>query len=600
MQTPRLLSKLALHALNTVNLRRLPMLHSVAAIGLAAIGGFMPASAVDSASPKRGMVATIHPLATESGLAALRAGGNAIDAAVACALTLGVVDGQNSGIGGGCFLLIRHGDGACTAIDGRETAPIKAGKNMYVRRGRAVPELSLHGSLSVGVPGELAALAMASARFGRLPLAQHLENAATLADRGFPIGKSYAGRLAIAARELASLTNGAGGRPLLGNVEFVEFRRLFLPQDGSDPKPDLWLRQPELSQTYRDIAAKGTGWFYHGPFAYKAAEALRQSGGLLTGPDFSRYEAKLRDPLRTTYRGSELIGFPPPSSGGVHVAEILNILEGFDLPSMDPESVDFIHLVTEAMKLAFADRAHWLGDPDFARVPRALVSKEYAQHLARKIRMDRATPVPKYGNPPHVDSEWFGKHTTHFSTADSEGNWVACTATVNTTFGSKVIVPGTGVVLNNQMDDFAAQPGVPNGFGLVGAKANAIAPGKRPLSSMSPTVVLRNGRPVLAVGAAGGPTIISQTLLAVLRTIDFGQSPSQALAGVRFHHQWKPDQLLIEKRAGETTIQALRQRGHNVKVEDKLGATQAVGWNATEGGFTGAADPRSEGTANGW
>ncbi len=463
-----------------------------------------------------------------------------------------------------------------------------------------MPELSLHGSLSVGVPGELAALAMASARFGRLPLSQLLENAASLADRGFPIGKSYAGRLAIAARELASLTNAAAGRPLQGNLEFVEFRRLFLPLDGSEPQPNTWLRQPELGRTYRDIAAGGTAWFYKGPFANLATKALRQSGGLLSRSDFSRYEAKLRAPLRTTYRGSELIGFPPPSSGGVHVAEILNILEEFDLSSMDPESADFIHLVTEAMKLAFADRAHWLGDPDFTRVPRALVSKDYAQHLARKIRMDRASPVPKHGNPPQAGSDWFGKHTTHFSTADSAGNWVACTATVNTTFGSKVVVPGTGVVLNNQMDDFAAQPGVPNGFGLVGAKANAIASGKRPLSSMSPTIVLRDGRPILAVGAAGGPTIISQTLLAILRTVDFGQSPSQALAGVRFHHQWQPDQLLIEKRAGEPIISTLRQRGHNVAVVDNLGATQAVGWNSTEGGFTGAADPRSEGTAIGW
>ncbi|MSU34129.1 MAG: gamma-glutamyltransferase [Pedosphaera sp.] len=578
----------------------LRILSSIAAFALATVSGVTPANAEDSAVFKHGMVATIHPLATDSGITALRAGGNAIDAAIACALTLGVVDGQNSGIGGGCFFLIRRADGSCIAIDGRETAPMTVGKNLYIRDGRAVAELSLHGSLSVGVPGELAALAIASTRFGRLPLAVHLENAASLADRGFPLGKSYAGCLATAARELAALTNAAGGRPLAGNSEFSEFRRLFLPLNRSDPQPETWLQQPDLSHTYREIAAKGPDWFYRGPFASRASECLRQSGGLLTRGDFSGYEAKLREPLRTTYRGCELIGFPPPSSGGVHVAEILNILETFNLPSMDPNSADFIHLVTEAMKLAFADRAHWLGDPDFAKVPRALISKEYARHLGQKIRMDRATPVPKHGNPAHAGSEWFGKHTTHFSTADSDGNWVACTATVNTTFGSKVVVPGTGVVLNNQMDDFAAQPDVPNAFGLVGAKANAIAPGKRPLSSMSPTVVLRNGQPILAVGAAGGPTIISQTLLPILRTVDFRQNPSNALAGVRFHHQWKPDSLLIEKRAGEVILEALRQRGHTLVVVDDLGATQAVGWNATDGEFTGAADPRSEGSAKGW
>jgi gamma-glutamyltranspeptidase/glutathione hydrolase len=330
------------------------------------------------------------------------------------------------------------------------------------------------------------------------------------------------------------------------------------------------------------------------------AQWMKANGGLITAEDFRRYEIKLRTPLRATYRGHEIIGFPPPSSGGVHVAQVLNILEHFDLKALRANSPDFIHVVTEAMKLAFADRAHWLGDPDFAPVPRGLVSKEYAATLARKIDRQRASPVPAHGTPERAAEDVFGKHTTHFSTADAEGNWVACTATINTSFGSKVVVPGTGVVLNNEMDDFALQPGVPNYFGLVGAEANAVAPGKRPLSSMSPTLVLRDGRPLLSVGAAGGPTIISQTLLAIVHTIDFGLPVDAALAQPRFHHQWQPDELRIEKSVPEKVRRELERRGHKLKVVDSLGAAQAVAFDARRGAFRGAADPRGEGVAGGF
>src|SRR2546427_702546 len=265
---------------------------------------------------------------------------------------------------------------------------------------------------------------------------------------------------------------------------------------------------------------------------------------------------------------------------------------------MGPSSADFIHVVTEAMKLAFADRAYWLGDPDFARVPRNLVAKDYAAKLARQIRMDRDAVVAQHGTPESATEDVFQKHTTHFSTADAEGNWVACTATVNTSFGCKVVIPGTGVVLNNQMDDFSAQPGATNYFGLVGAEANAIAPGKHPLSSMCPTIVLQNGKPVLSVGAAGGPTIISQTVLAIIDTVDFGMDPATALAQPRFHHQWKPDELVVEKRVGEDVMRELERRGHRLKRVESLGAAQAVGLNHQ--GFVGAHDPRVEGKAAGW
>jgi len=327
---------------------------------------------------------------------------------------------------------------------------------------------------------------------------------------------------------------------------------------------------------------------------------MKNNGGLLTAQDFGNYHVKLREPVLTTYRGCQLVGFPPPSSGGVHVGQILNIAENFDLKAMGPGSADFIHVVTEAMKLAFADRAYWLGDPDFAKVPRSLVAKDYAAKLAGQIRMDRVAVVPQHGTPEAATEDVFQKHTTHFSTADADGNWVACTATVNTSFGCKVVIPGTGVVLNNQMDDFSAQPGATNYFGLVGAEANAIAPGKRPLSSMCPTIVLKDGKPILSVGAAGGPTIISQTVLAIINTIDFAMDPATALAQPRFHHQWRPDELIVEKRMGEDVMRQLEKRGHKLKRTDSLGAAQAVGASSTGHGFLGAHDPRVEGKAAGW
>jgi gamma-glutamyltranspeptidase/glutathione hydrolase len=267
---------------------------------------------------------------------------------------------------------------------------------------------------------------------------------------------------------------------------------------------------------------------------------------------------------------------------------------------MGAGSPDFVHVVTEALKLAFADRAHWLGDPDFTPVPRGLISKEYAAQLAKRIHLDTAQPVPRHATPDHAAQNVFGKHTTHFSTADAAGNWVACTATINTSFGSKVVVPGTGVFLNNQMDDFALQPGVTNYFGLLGSAANAVAPGKRPLSSMSPTIVLQDGQPILAVGAAGGPTIISQVLLTLLYSLDFGMDLDAALAAPRFHHQWQPDELKIEKRAGEGIIRALKQRGHKVVPVNSLGVTQAVARGSDGKDFIGAHDPRVDGKAASW
>jgi gamma-glutamyltranspeptidase/glutathione hydrolase len=539
-----------------------------------------------SSAVRRGVVATVQPLATQAGLDALDMGGNAVDAAIACALTLGVVDGHNSGIGGGCFMTLRLRDGRVVTLDGRETAPAAATRDLFLRDGKPDPRLSQDGALAVGVPGELATLEAASRRFGRLPMARLLESAARIADQGFAIDHAYASRLRETERELK---------------QFPEAAALFLNGLPEIPAAGNQLRLPALAASYRQIAAQGIGWFYRGPYALETASWMKAHGGILTAADFAAYQPVERQPVRGTYRGYEILSFPPPSSGGVHVIEILNLLERFDLKSMGDGSANLVHVVTEAMKLAFADRAKWLGDPDFTRVPRGLVSKDYAARLARQIRMDRATEVTSAGVPPQAETDFFERerrrHTTHFSTADVEGNWVACTASINTSFGSKVVIPGTGIVLNNHMDDFSAQSGVPNYFGLVGAEANSIEARKRPLSSMSPTLVLLNGRPVMSLGAAGGPTIISQTLLAIIRTIDFQQGPREALAGVRFHHQWKPDQLRVEQSLGEPVLAELRRRGHHVVVESSMGAAQAV-LLRLDGSWAGSADPRGEGTAS--
>jgi len=606
-------------------------------------------AAADPAPAQSGAVATVHPLATRAARGALESGGNAVDAAVAAALTLGVVDGHNSGIGGGCFVVIRTADGRFVAIDGRETAPAKADRDMFLRDGEPVPALSRTGPLAVGTPGALAAYDLALRRFGRLKLADLLRDAAELAEGGFPIDRAYAKRLKGTAAALA---------------RFPGSRAALLKPDGTPYRAGEVLRQPDLARTYRAIAEHGPGWFYRGPFARRVSEWMAEHGGRLRADDFARYRARFREPVVCTYRAYTIVGFPPPSSGGVHVAQILNILEPFDLKELHERRPGrFYHVLAEAMKLAFADRAHWLGDPDFAQVPRGLIDKGYAAELAARIELDRATPVPGHGNPPRWEHDFFGReegeglregkgergkrgeqedsafclggfqrrkgalgglqethssslppsslspssspppnpyplipnpserHTTHIAAADASGNWVGITATVNTSFGSKVIVPGTGVVLNNEMDDFSAAPGVPNVFGLVGAEANAVAPGKRPLSSMSPTVVIEDGRPILTLGAAGGPTIITQVVQAMVHHLDLGRPLPEAVAAPRIHHQWKPDVLRVERSLPEPVVEDLERLGHKIERVARLGTLQAIGLTP-DGQFIAVREPR--------
>ena len=532
--------------------------------------------------PRRGMVAAVHHLASEAGVEIMRRGGNAVDAAVVTGLVLGVVDSHNSGLGGGCFLLLRLPSGEVVALDGRETAPAAATADMFLRQGKAVPELSRTGALAVAIPGQAAVFHEAVIRYSKLPWKVHCEMAAQIAEAGFPVPRTYASRIAAVAKDLAA---------------FPASRAIFLRADGTPLQQGEIHQQPELAKTLRALGAGGPDWFYRGPFAQATAKWMRENGGLITEADFAAYTFKRRTPLETTYHGRRIVGMPPPSSGGVHVAQILNILEA----KGSVRSEDFPHVVAEAMKLAFADRAFWLGDPAFTKVPRGLADKDYGQSLAAKIDVAKATLVKDHGTPPRADEHVFEKHTTHFSAADAAGNWVSCTSTINTSYGSKVVVPGMGVVLNNEMDDFAAEAGAPNAFGLVGAEANLPAPGKRPLSSMSPTLVFEGERPVLAIGAAGGPTIISQTLLALLHILDEGDTPAQALARPRFHQQWSPDELRVEKSMPSALKDDLRRRGHVLKEVDIIGSTQAVGQPVKDGPFVGAHDPRSrEGRAAGW
>jgi gamma-glutamyltranspeptidase/glutathione hydrolase len=531
----------------------------------------------------RGIVATVDDIASRAGVEAMKKGGNAVDAAVAAALTLGVVNNYNAGIGGGCFILIRRANGEFVTIDGRETAPAAATRDMYIRNGHAETKLSQTGALASGTPGALAAYEEAIKLCGKLAFKEHLLAAAEIAQNGFPVSRRYAAALKETAADLA---------------RFEGSRAVFFKADGQVYSEGDTLKQPDLATTYRAIAEQGTGWFYGGPFAQGTAKWMRENHGIMTAADFTNYRAVLRKPISTTYRGYKVVSFPPPSSGGVHVLEILNILETRDLKALDP--VEAVHFIAEAMKLAFADRAYWLGDPDFANVPRGLISKDYAYKLADGIRLDHATPVAGHGTPADAQADVFKKHTTHFSTADADGNWVACTATINTTFGSKVVIPGTGVVMNNEMDDFSIEPGVPNYFGLIGAGANAVAPGKRPLSSMSPAIILKDDKPVMSVGAAGGPTIISQTVLNIVNVLDFQMDIQSAIDKPRFHQQWQPDELRVERPMPPDILAGLEKRGHKLRVVGATGISQAIVRSPDGKGFIGAADPRGGGQAEGW
>ncbi len=567
---------------------------SSASLATAGLAGLLPrglmgqTTAVASrvASGRRGVVATVHPLASTAAIDAFHRGGNAIDAAVAASLMLSVTDGHNSGIGGGCLALIRTADGTLHALDGREKAPLAASPEVFFRDGRPAPELSRLGPLAAGVPGLLAALEQMASAHGTLSWNEALQGAADVAEQGFVLSDNYARVLRSAADKLGRFPSSA---------------KILLKDSGMPWTAGETLRQVDLARTLRKVAQNGTEWFYEGEFADRTEQFFKQQGGLLTKDDFSRYNTVRRQVIQTPYRNRLVVGFPPPSSGGIHTAQMLGMLEEYDVEDIFSRSeATGLHLLLEVMKRAMADRAYWLGDADYTNVPRGLLDKDYLIRRASSIDLRRATDVESHGQPPHPNLDLFGqqKHTTHLTTADGEGNVVAITQTVNTSFGCKMIVPGTGVVLNNQMDDFSIAPGVRNAFGLVGSKANVIAPGKRPLSSMSPTIVLAaDGEPMLSCGAAGGPKIITAVLQILVRVLDLGQSIDEAIAAPRVHHQWSPDKAICENAIAEPIVDRLIEYGHQVSRIPTAAVAQGVAIQGHE--LTSAADRRVPSAAMG-
>ncbi len=539
----------------------------------------------------RALVVSPHRVVTEAGVEILRAGGNAVDAAIAAAFALAVAQPQSTGIGGGGFLLIRLADGRAFAIDARETAPAAATPDLYTRPG--VPDTaSLVGGLAVGTPGLVAGLVLALEAHGTLPLARVLAPAIRLAEEGYEVGPYQ-------ARYIEEMEKrGLGAR-------FPELARIHFP-----PGPvtaHTRIVQTDLARTLRAIAAIGPRAFYEGPVADAIAKAVTENGGILTTGDLARYRPVVRAPLTARYRGYEVLAFPPPSSGGVTLLEILNVLEGFELAPLGAGSSAAIHRIAEAMKLAFADRAVYLGDPDFGELPvAALLDPAYAARQRARIdpawwrrapwtwgQDERAIQVTGPGLP--ADDAG----TAHLSVADAAGNAVSMTETINTPYGSLVMVPGTGILLNNEMDDFATRPGQPNAFGLVAlAGANGVAADKRPLSSMAPVIVVQDGKLRFVAGSNGGPRIITTTLLALLNHLEFGMDVSEAVAAPRFHHQWQPDELLLEAGNPADVVEALAARGHVVKVVDDLGGgVEAIACDPATGLLTGGVDPRRDGLA---
>jgi gamma-glutamyltranspeptidase/glutathione hydrolase len=520
------------------------------------------------------MVVSIHHCATDAGVAVLRQGGNAVDAAVTVGFALAVVYPQAGNIGGGGFMLVRMHTAEAHFLDYRERAPRAASAGMYLdANGKVVPELSTVGYKAIGVPGTVAGLAYAEKRYGRLGLKKVMAPAISLARDGYVLTEEEA-RSLERARNLP---------------RFPESRRLF-QRDGNFYKAGETFRQPELARTLERIAADPQE-FYKGAMAKELAAAVQKGGGLIRAADLAAYEVKERTPLEGDYRGFHIVTAPPPSSGGVVLLEALNILSGYDLAKMGDRTPEQVHYVTEAMRRAFMDRADYLGDPDFSQMPIAgMSSVAYAAAWRKSIEQVAPSPSatlrrPVGFLPPPPASKVDGyesKETTHFSVVDAEGNAVSSTYTLNGTFGSGVTAGGFGFLLNNEMDDFTSAPGVPNMYGLIQSAANAIAPGKRPLSAMTPTIVLKNGKPLLVAGSPGGPTIISTVLNDVISVLDNGLNVQQAADAPRFHHQYLPDVLQVEKAFPLPVVEKLRSAGYTVSRANEADEHNPGVWGDSE------------------
>jgi len=535
----------------------------------------MPASA--AVVGQRGLVVAQERLAAEIGRDVLRKGGNAVDAAVATGFAMAVTYPRAGNLGGGGFMVIHRTGGKAVAIDYRETAPQAATRDMFLgANGKPDDAKSRDSALGIGVPGTVAGLALALEKYGsgKFTLAEIVQPAIALARDGFAVADDLADTLPQWSPRL---------------MRWPSTQRVFLKPDGSPLREGDRLVQADLAVTLQAIATQGPKGFYQGEVAAKLSRAVREAGGLITPEDLNAYQPVIRPPVRGSYRGYDIVSMPLPSSGGTVLIETLNILEGFTLGERPQGSVPSLHLLIEAMKRAYADRARYLGDPAFVDAPLSrLLDKDFAAVQRASIDPDRATPSAIVLPPPRE-----GQNTTHFSVVDAAGNAVSNTYTLNFPYGVGLIADGTGVLLNNELDDFTAAPGASNAFGLVGFEANLPGPGKRPLSSMSPTLVLKDGRVVLITGSPGGSRIISAVLQVIVNVLDYRMDVASAVAAPRLHHQWLPDEVRVERGFDPAILAALEAKGH--RIVTPLGQTSANSIMLTPQGVVGAPDPRTRG-----
>jgi gamma-glutamyltranspeptidase/glutathione hydrolase len=575
---------------------------------MAVVAVFESAAAVASTQPvhaQHAIVVSVHELASQAGVEIMQAGGNAVDAAVATGFALAVVHPAAGNIGGGGFMLIRMADGKTHFLDYREKAPAAATRDMFLdAQGNVIPGASEVGYKSIGVPGSVAGMVYAEQKYGKLSLKQVMAPAIRLAREGFALTWGE-------ARDMQRDSTLA---------KFPESRRIF-QRNGNYYQPGETFRQPDLTHTLERIADKPDD-FYHGTLAHDLAAAMQKGGGLITADDLAHYEVKEREPVRGTYREYEVISAPPPSSGGTVLIESLNILEGYDLAKMGNRSAQSIHYTIEAFRRAFFDRAEFMGDPDFSKIPvPQLIDKKYAAAWRESIEPARASPSLGLKRPEvfheleqyaatHPQSMGIheGPHTTHYSVVDAEGNAVAVTTTINSWFGSQVTAEGLGFLLNDEMDDFSAKPGAPNSDGLIQGAANAVGPGKRPLSSMTPTIVVRDGKPFLVLGSPGSSKIITTVANVLMGVVDYGMNIQEAVNAPRFHNQWLPDVLNVEKWFSPDTVSALDKMGYNVQIGLHEGVFVSPYWSDAEciavdpktGERLGASDGRNGGKAMGY
>jgi gamma-glutamyltranspeptidase / glutathione hydrolase len=548
---------------------------------LLALGLAHPAWAFKPVAARHGMVVTSEPVASAVGVQILKAGGNAVDAAVAVGFALAVTYPYAGNIGGGGFMLIRRADGKKTLIDYREEAPGAATRNMYLdAQGNVIPEASTVGALSVGVPGTVAGLAQAEREYGKLGLRRVMEPAIRLAEQGFPVSY-WLSKSLRSHRELLS--------------KFEESRRIFLREGDLYKSGDI-LKQPELARTLRLIAHKGPEAFYHGAIANEIVGTMKKYHGIISLGDLAGYKAKERQPLEGHFRGYDVLAAPPPSSGGVALIEMLNILDPLDLGT--PDSYASMHLIAEAMRRAYADRAAYLGDTDFVSVPvQGLTSPQYAAKLRKEILESKPDAPVSAGRAQAFERT----ETTHFSVVDDAGNAVSNTYTLNGGYGSGVTVEGAGFLLNDEMDDFTSKPGTPNMYGLIQSAANAIGPRKRPVSSMTPVIVFQDNNVRLVLGSPGGSTIINTVLQVLLNVLVYKMDVLEAVSAPRFHDQWQPDQLTVEDRGfSADTLEKLKQAGYKVVSGDSIGECEAIQVDPETSWRFGAADPRGSGKAVGY